>query len=200
MTPLVNLPATPADRPSLVSRDCAGSRVLLIKPPFFTPWTPPLGMASLKAFIQKRGGEVTCVDLNVDSVLWNTHHEYFAALQGPAKETSCDGYSPLWWILNAHLLARLNGADRNKSLAVVQHICPLFGVSYTDAGLRLADDLVDRFFRRLELLIDRIDFSHFTLVGTSTYTTSLASSLFILRRVKSAYPSVKTVVGGGVFA
>jgi radical SAM superfamily enzyme YgiQ (UPF0313 family) len=60
--------------------------------------------------------------------------------------------------------------------------------------------LVDKFFSRLDDLLDQIDLSSYRVVGTSTYTTSLAASLFILKKVKKEYPQIMTVMGGGVFA
>ena len=55
-------------------------KIMLMKPPVFTPWTPPLGIAILKAHLEANGFTVRCVDYNTDPWLWNTHHEYFASL------------------------------------------------------------------------------------------------------------------------
>src|SRR6059058_756787 len=86
--------------------------IMLMKPPFFTPWTPPLGIAILKAHLQAHNFKVKCIDYNSDPRLWNTHHEYFTALLALENTSLNDGYSRLWWVLNAHLLAYANGADR----------------------------------------------------------------------------------------
>ena len=38
------------------------------------------------------------------------HHKYFSALAAASPSTSNDGYSKLWWIINAHMLAYANVA------------------------------------------------------------------------------------------
>jgi radical SAM superfamily enzyme YgiQ (UPF0313 family) len=175
-------------------------KILLLKPPYFTPWTPPLGIAILKSFLEQHGYSVTCFDFNTDPDLWGMHHKYFTIIQTLEGVSINDGYSKLWWILNAHLLAYMNGADAATIERLLEIIMPMYDIAY-DA--RIAPDLlslVDRFFKGLERLSDEVDISGFSVVGTSTYTTSLATSLFLLRKFKQKNPQIKTVMGGGIFA
>ena len=88
-------------------------KILLVKPPFFTPWTPPLGIAILKSYLEQNDYSVKCYDFNTEVKLWTTHHKYFTELQKAEGSAASDGYSKMWFILNAHFLAYLNGADRN---------------------------------------------------------------------------------------
>ena len=175
-------------------------KVMLVKPPYFTPWTPPLGIGILKSFLAQHGFPAQCFDFNVDPDLWGMHHKYFAALQRLEDVSINDGYSKLWWILNAHMLAHANGADAAACARVLERVIPLYGIRCDRATVNSLLPLVERFFDRLDELTDAIDLSGFAVVGTSTYTTSLAASLFILRKVKRKYPHVKTVMGGGIFA
>lgn len=175
-------------------------KIMLMKPPFFTPWTPPLGIAILKAHLEAHNFTVKCVDYNTDPWLWNTHHEYFTTLQAIEKVAMNDGYTRLWWLLNAHLLAYANGADRAATAAVLHKIIPLFGVRYNNAIIEKLLRIVEEYFGRLARFTDQYDLSDFSHIGTSTYTTSLASSLFILRYVKERNPGIKCIMGGGVFA
>jgi radical SAM superfamily enzyme YgiQ (UPF0313 family) len=175
-------------------------KVLLIKPPYFTPWTPPLGIAILKAYLQQRGYSARCVDFNVDPELWGMHHKYFAALRSLESVSINDGYSKLWWILNAHMLAYVNTGDSDACAKILRTVAPLYGIN---AGARVVEallPLVEKFFARLDALTERLNLSDFSVVGTSTYTTSLASSLFILKKAKERHAGVRTVMGGGVFA
>lgn len=176
-------------------------RVVLLLPPFYTPWTPPLGISLLKAHLERHGHPTTCVDFNTDPSLWATHHEYFATLQRHERITINDGYSKLWHVLDSHLLARLNGADHEACKRLLATIIPVYGMAWDEALLEDLLPIVDRHLARLEQAIAQCtDFSDVAFVGTSTYTTSLASSLFVLRWVKSRFPHIKTVMGGGVFA
>jgi len=176
------------------------AKVLLVKPPYFTPWTPPLGIAIIKSFLEQHGFAATCFDFNTDPDLWSMHHKYFAVLQTHEDVSINDGYSKLWWILNAHMLAYSNGADAASCSKVLKAIIPFYGISFDAAIIKSLLPLVEKFYKRLGELIDQIDLSEFMAVGTSTYTTSLGPSLFFLRRIKQNYPRIKTVMGGGVFA
>ena len=182
------------------SRPTAKGKILLVKPPYFTPWTPPLGIAILKSFMENHGYSVTCYDFNIDPELWGMHHKYFATLQTLEDVSTNDGYSKLWWILNAHMLACANGAEAATCARVLESITPLYGIHCNREVIDALISLVERFFKRLEDLIDELDLSGFSTVGTSTYTTSLAASLFFLKTVKQKHPRIVTVMGGGVFA
>ena len=194
------------DLVSIVGRSASqpngkNSKVFLIKPPYFTPWTPPLGIAILKTYLQQHGYYAQCVDFNVDPELWGMHHKYFTVLRSLEDVSINDGYSKLWWILNAHMLAYVNrDGDAAACRKVLETIVPLYGISLERKVVDSLLPLVERFFARLEYLVDRSNLSDFSVVGTSTYTTSLASSLFILKKLKQQYPHIRTVMGGGVFA
>lgn len=183
------------------SRQGQKPRILLLKPPYFTPWTPPLGIAILKSFMEQRGYSVTCFDFNTDPELWGMHHKYFSIIQRLEDVSINDGYSKLWWILNAHLLAYANGADASAIAKVLSIVIPLYGIRHDDELIEALIPVVDRYFKRLGQVADQqLKLAEYGVVGTSTYTTSLASSLFLLKRIKERNPGVTTVMGGGIFA
>src|SRR5262245_19387944 len=107
---LVSITRSQSNRNAQPSKGEKG-KVLLIKPPYFTPWTPPLGIAILKSFLEPHGYPTKCQDFNIDTELWGMHHKYFSVIQTLEDVSVNDGYSKLWWILNAHMLAYANGAD-----------------------------------------------------------------------------------------
>lgn len=174
--------------------------IMLVKPPYFSPWTPPLGISILKTFLEQRGYAVKCFDFNTDPDLWGMHHKYFSALQTLESVSINDGYSKLWWILNAHMLACANDASAADCAKVLERITPYYGITINQPIINRLIPLVEQFFKRMKELLDQIDLSNFSTVGTSTYTTSLGPSLFLLKHSKQAYPHIKTVMGGGVFA
>jgi radical SAM superfamily enzyme YgiQ (UPF0313 family) len=175
-------------------------RVLLLKPPYFTPWTPPLGIAILKSFLREYGIAATCFDFNVDPDLWGMHHRYFETLQEFDRTILNDGYSRLWWILNAHMLAFANRSSEAEIASMLEVILPLYGVRTSSGVSRRLLSLVANYYRRLDEVTESIDFSQYSVVGTSTYTTSLGSSLWLLRKAKEQFPGIKTIMGGGAFA
>ncbi len=173
-------------------------KIALIMPPFFSPWTPPLGISVLKSYLEQYGCQVKCYDFNTDATLWGTHHTYFAGLQ--RLEASLNtGYSKLWWVLNAHMLAYISNPDPTACSRVLSQIIPLYRLRGNQEVIGELISIVKQYFMKLGELIDRFDFSDYRVVGTSTYTTSLASALFTLKRIKQKCPQVITVMGGGVF-
>lgn len=187
--------------PSRLRSQGAKPKILLLKPPYFTPWTPPLGIAILKTFMEKHGYSVTCFDYNTDPELWGMHHKYFATIQRLEDVSINDGYSKLWWILNAHLLAYANGANAAAIARVLEIVVPLYGIRHNHDVIDALIPIVDRYFKRLREVTERIpNLSEYGVVGTSTYTTSLASSLFLLKGIKDKNPRITTVMGGGIFA
>lgn len=183
-----------------ISQPAQKQKVLLVRPPYFTPWTPPLGIAILKSFLNDNGYHATCFDFNADPELWGMHHKYFSALAAASPSTSNDGYSKLWWIINAHMLSYANGATPAAQRRVIETISPLYGIRMTRSIADSLVPLIDRYFARLGHLFDQLDLASYDVIGTSTYTTSLSSSLWVLRRAKEQRPEIKTVMGGGVFA
>ncbi len=175
-------------------------QILLVKPPFFSPLTPPLGIALLKSFLERHRYSVRCVDFNTDVVLWETHHRYFSLLWPDEGPGLGDGYSQLWNVLNAHLLAYVNGASPPTIARLLASVLPAFGVALEPAVVDPLLRTVERFFARLEEVVAALPLESVSAVGASTYTTSLAASLFVLREAKRRNPKAITLVGGGVFA
>lgn len=175
-------------------------KVLLVKPPYFSPWTPPLGIAILKSFLEPHGYPVRCYDFNSDPELWGMHHKYFSVLQTLEDVSINDGYSKLWWILNAHMLAYANGASAEACATVLASVVPLQGMQISQEVIHALLPLVENFYKRMNEVTEQFNVSEYSVVGTSSYTTSLGPSLFFLKKVKEQYPHIKTIMGGGAFA
>ncbi len=197
---LAEMWTTASPQPAQRQRSESKAPVLLLKPPFFSPWTPPLGIAILKRYLAAHGHQATCFDYNTDSELWGLHHSYFGLLRQIGEQNAAEGYSKLWFILNAHLLAYVNGADQSVCGEVLQDVMPFYGFPGPGPALPMLHRSVERFFARLSQVTSELDLGSFTMVGTSSYTTSLAPSLHILRFIKQRYPHIRTVMGGGIFA
>src|SRR6185369_1891753 len=167
-------------------------KILLVKPPYFSPWTPPLGIAILKSFLEPHGYSVRCYDFNSDPELWGMHHKYFNVLQTLEDVSINDGYSKLWWILDAHMLAYANGADAEACATVLASVVPLQGMQISQEVIHALLPLVENFYKRMNELTEQFNVSEYSVVGTSSYTTSLGPSLFFLKKVKEQHPHIKT--------
>jgi radical SAM superfamily enzyme YgiQ (UPF0313 family) len=178
-----------------------GQRVLLLLPPFFTPLTPPLGISILKSFLEGHGHSVTCFDFNTRAQQWNRHHQYFARLQALEDVGIQDGYSKLWHILNDHALMHVNGASPREQERLLPRIVEHYGLRHDATVIKDLVRIVGEHFGALAAAFEQaVDVRAFDWVGTSTYTTSLSASLFLLREIKRRHSAIKTVMGGGVFA
>lgn len=178
-----------------------GSKILLLLPPFYTPYTPPLGISVLKAYIEQYGYQVKCFDFNTIPHIWVAHHRYFEVMQELEGLTPQHGYTNLWYILQAHMMAHLSGLGSMDCARVLSQVLPVYDLKPTPEVVNGLVPIVNRLFRDIERVLEsELDLSSFAVVGTSTYSTSLAPSLFILRRVKEIYPEIVTMMGGGVFA
>jgi hypothetical protein len=177
-----------------------GVRIALLRTPFFSPLSPPLGLGMLKAYLQQHGHAAVCHDYNVDPALWDTQRRYFAAVEAADGSRSKDGQSKLWAVINAHMHAFVAGASRARCVELVRTIAPLHALAIPAATANTLQDLLEAFFGHLGQRLDELDLGTFDFVGCSTYTTSLPSSLFALRRLKQRYPALRTIMGGGVFA
>src|SRR5260370_20283069 len=101
------------------------------------------------------------------------HHKYFATLAAGSRSTTNDGYSKLWWIINAHLLAYMNGAAPEAQQRIIELISPLYRVSVAPEIVSALLPMVSRFFARLTQMFDQLNLTAYDTIGTSTYTTSL---------------------------
>lgn len=175
-------------------------RILLLEPPFFTPWTPPLGLGLLKAFLQARGHEVRCVDLNASPEVWGLHRRYFERLRPAAGRPVAEGHTVLWWVLNAHQLALLSGQPPARVAEAVQAVAEHHRIRLGSQRLAELGELLVTLHAGLRASLRALSPGDYDMVGTSTYTTSLGPSLLLLRELRERWPGVRTVMGGGVFA
>lgn len=197
----VDLRRRPSAEPEPSAGVPRGSKVLLLLPPFYTPYTPPLGISVLKAYIDRQGYRASCFDFNTVSEVWVAHHRYFEVLQRLEGLTPQHGYTNLWYILQAHMMTRLHGVGPAACARMLARVLTVYDLKPDPAVINALVPIVDGLFLELDRILTRdLDLSSFAVVGTSTYSTSLGPSLYMLERVKELYPHILTVMGGGVFA
>lgn len=168
--------------------------------PFWDPYCPPLGITSLQAFLKRRGHDVAIFDYNTDKELWRSYRRYFEYLQQilPASRG--------WNIMrlgpdyfSRHHMAWFSLRDDPRRYAELSRL-----ILNLDGRHELDPALFEPFDRIFEIICARIDaitdgqLSAQTpdLVGCTLLTTTLPSSLHILKRAKLFNPAVRTVLGG----
>jgi len=172
----------------------------LVMAPFWDPYCPPLGIASLQASLKEKGHAVAIYDYNTDTRIWRAYLSYFKAFQEivPASRT--------WNIMrlgpdyfSRHQMAWLSLRDQARAYAELSRlILNIDGRQELDPS---TFEPLDRIFETTYARIDEVTDAKLAehqpdLVGCTLLTTTLPASLHILRRAKQRNPKVLTVLGG----
>lgn len=178
------------------------TKALLIVPPFWDPVCVPLGVSSLKAYAEMFGHQVELFD-------FNTEPEVFAAQRAYFEEGKRQ--FPVWhkWnierngtkMLALHQIVYLYARKRARYAELVAEVLNMNGRPMDEFMGALDVSRFDEIFRSLytrvaarieELILDVKP----NVVGCSLFNSTWPASLFVLRRVKTLMPQVRTVVGG----
>ena len=189
-----------------------GKKILLILLPFWTPLIPPLGISCLKGFLQQRGMTIKTVDANVEMEFVQIYDGYLNSLKKYIPRENRGNFFNIGIdVLQNHLDAYFNyvygkqtgnGEDDGQYVELLkQVISRTFFHRVDDAAVQDLDGFIAEFYLRLEFYLDRLMVEETPdVLGISVYKGTFAPSLFAFKRVKEHYPSVKTVMGGGIFS
>ncbi len=168
--------------------------------PFWDPYCPPLGIASLQAYLKQRGHDVAIFDFNTDAQLWRPYRAYFDLYQQivpESREWNIMRLGPDYF--SRHQMAWFSLRDQPPRFLELSRC-----ILNIDGRHRLSDDAVQAFVPLLETIAARVDqlTEEFMarhkpdMVGCTLLTTTMPSSLQILRKVKELNPDARTVLGG----
>lgn len=178
-------------------------KILLVLLPFWSPLSPPTGIACLKGFLQEHAFEVKGVDASVEPELKEFGNRYFNTLKAhiPGQKQG-NFYSIVNDVLRNHMMAHINYENEKEYLDLVKIL--VYKTFYVDIDYTVVldlTDIIDEFYRQLESYIFNIlDKEKPDVLGLTVYSDTLPASMFIFKRTRQEYPHIKTVMGGGVFA
>jgi radical SAM superfamily enzyme YgiQ (UPF0313 family) len=177
--------------------------VLLALLPYWSPLIPPMGITCLKSYLVRSGYLVKIVDANVEPRFQEVIDRYYDHLKKyipPGKQGNI--YNIGNDVLRHHMMAHLHYQDENHYIRLVkQLVWETFFTTVTHDQVIPLNRLMDIFFTRLrEYILDLLKKETPTLLGLSTYTVTLPASLFAFQLAKEINPSIKTVMGGGIFS
>lgn len=197
---LKNIKASVEEKKTLIK-----NKILLSILPFWAPLIPPLGIANLKSFLDKKGYEVIAVDANATDDFRDFSTTYFDIIK---KVVSPEQWRNFYVVgkdvLQNHMMACFNrsAGDESRYLELVKVL--VNRTFYTDIDDETAGqlcDAVDTFYRQLErwfsVLLEK---ERPGVVGFSSFESTLPASMFAARLAKKMFPDVKTILGGGVFS
>jgi hypothetical protein len=176
--------------------------ILLVLLPFWASLIPPMGIISLKTYLQKHHYTVKAVDMNLELTFREIYDEYLGILKECVPENKRRNLLNLSNdVLRNHMMAYLNSQHNREYKELAKRI--LFKTFYCDISdhhITVLDSLLQEFYRRLErYFLDMLARERPGLLGISTFDGTLPASLFVSRLTKERYPDIKIVMGGGIF-
>lgn len=170
--------------------------------PFWTPLIPPKGMACLKSFLRKYDYNVKIVDANVEMKFKEIYEEYFETLRKyvPGKKRG-NIYNIGDDVLINHMMAHFNYKTEKEYIELVKILASRFFYhDINDSQVLQLKKIISEFYSRLEkYFLSLLEKENPAVLGLSVYRSTIAASLFAFKLTKEKYPSIKTVMGGGIF-
>ena len=178
------------------------AKVLLIVPHFWDPVCVPLGVSSLKAFADAHGHDVELLDFNTIPEIFGVQRAYFS---------ECKQQFPHFqdWnierngteMLAIHQMLYLYARNRPNYAELVAEVLNMdqrdMGQFMERLDVTRFDTLFASLYSKVSSTLARaLNSARFDVVGCSLFNSTWPATLFLLKRVKSHVPGVRTVVGG----
>jgi len=177
--------------------------VLLGLMPYWNPLIPPMGIACLKSYLEASGVHVKVIDLNIEPQFQEIQDRYFKSLmeyippekQGNSLNIGMD-------VISGHLMAHQNHSDKNTYNQLIKQIVyNTFFTQLTDGQVQYLSEFMETFYTQLnEYLSAILEKEKPSVLGLSVYNTTLPASLFAFKLAKQFNPTIRTVMGGGIFS
>ncbi|NVM67816.1 radical SAM superfamily enzyme YgiQ (UPF0313 family) [Mucilaginibacter sp. SG538B] len=181
-------------------------RVLLILLPFWDPLVPPLGIVSLKTFLEFHGNyEVRAYDANIEYAFRDIYDRYFGALELmiPANKRKLL-YNMGHEVLRNHSMAAVQAENNYDDFfldLIIEVVDKTFYTIISRANAETLNIIIKDFLSDLENYIhQKVEEFMPDVFGLSVYSGSLPASIFAFKQVKRDYPHIMTVMGGPIFS
>src|SRR3989344_341977 len=186
------------------NKNVIGKKVVMVMPTFWDVIAPPVGVISLKSYLQQYGHKVRAINLNEYSQVFNTQKEYFGAI---GKYVPYRGLIPRLGseLLGFHMNAAVfkddlpNDYEEYAELLLRDHFqIFLEKVSKEDVILlvRELNKILELHFEHLKELVPMIISTNPEYVGFTVLSSTLGTALFLGREIKKQSPKVKVLLGG----
>lgn len=177
-------------------------KILLAILPYWDPMIPPMGISTLKAFLQKNGYTVRAVDIIVKDECLDFYRNYFEVLEKYIPEEKRGNFNNIGHdVLQSHLMAYQNYSDEREYRELVKTmIYKSYYVEIEDTCVLQLNKIMSDFYTMLmDYWMELLEIEKPDVVGVTAYKCTIAASMFVLRITKNRYPHIKTLMGGGTF-
>ncbi len=178
-------------------------KILLGLMPFWTPLIPPLGLASLKSFLEQAGCPVKTVDFNIDEKFKALYYQYFHLLEQWVPGDRRGNFFNLGHdVMQAQMMAFLNRREENAYTSLVRLIVEKnYRCTLREAQVEQLNRVVEAVYSLLaERILGLVKEEAPDVLGLSVFRGTLPASLYAFQQVRRLYPHIKTVIGGGIFS
>jgi hypothetical protein len=165
-------------------RGPGGEKILLAVLPFWDPLLPPMGISSLKSFLQDHGYRVKTVDANIESQFKEIYDRYFETLKEciPGDKRS-NFYNIGKDVLRNHMMAYIHQEDEAQYIRLVKML--VYKTYFHDIESQEVmelNGLLETFYNRLAgYLSGLLAREKPTLLGISVFKGSLPASLYAFK-------------------
>jgi radical SAM superfamily enzyme YgiQ (UPF0313 family) len=177
-------------------------KILLAILPYWDPMIPPMGITSLKVFLQGHGYKVKTVDLIIKKECLEFYQDYFDTLRDCIPEEKQGNFNNIGHdVLQNHMMAHQNYTDEKKYAELVKIlIYKSYYVEVTNTHVHKLNKIMADFYVMLkDYFLRLLEEEKPDVVGVTAYKCTVPASLFVLKLTKEKYPHIKTLMGGGTF-
>jgi hypothetical protein len=177
-------------------------KILLVITPYWDPMIPPLGITTLKGFLQKNGYQVKTMDYIVHKESLDFYSDYFEVLRQIVPEEKQGNFNNIGHdVLQNHMMAYQTYSDWDEYVELIRLLIYNHYYTRTDSNhIETLHKIMDTFYKMLgKHFTNLLDEYRPDVVGATFYKCTLPSSLFVLKLAKERYPEIKTLAGGGTF-
>ncbi len=170
--------------------------------PYWDPMIPPMGICSLKTYLQDLGYEVKTEDLIVKKECLEFYDSYFETMRKIVPKEKQGNFNNIGHdVFQNHMLGYQHKTDNAKYEELVRLL--IYNHYYVDAELKYIKELnviVDDFYKMIEsYMIEQFTTYKPDVFGITAYKCTIPASLFVLKIAKELDPGIKTLMGGGTF-
>ncbi len=177
--------------------------ILLLLLPFWTPLIPPMGIASLKSYLQAFGYRVRTADANVDKEYKVIYDRYFNTIEEFVPQDKRGNYLSIGAdVLRNHLMAHMHQNDTREYNDLVKILVnKTYFVKPNDGQVEAMNSVVADFYEWEIQYLERFFAEEIPdVLGITATKDTIPATMFAFRYVREKYPQVKNIMGGPVFS
>lgn len=185
-----------------MKKEPTNTKIFLTIFPYWDPMIPPMGITSLKQYIQQYGYNVITEDLIVKKECLDFYTEYFRILgrnipyekQGNFRNIGHD-------VLQNQLMAHVNYKNRKDYIDLTIDVVYKHYYHIVDENcINELIELLDSFYEMLEdYFLKRVEEEKPDVIGCTLYKCTTPVSLYMFKKVREKFPNIKLIAGGGTF-